>query len=459
MQNVINGIRLLLLIALGLGFLSGQGFLVIGTVFSSNFSNKRIDTSLLQAIPILIISGLVTNYGIVLLLHSLKVGLIVSGILATLGIAYFLFLLLRHNHQPIISLAPMGKWAGVACICMLFLGPILVIPLTDWDARSIWFFHAKMIYTAGSINQYTGWQDPSVAFSHAEYPNLVPTLAAQVAYLMGFWNEYLPKISLFMVLIPAVAWIFTFARRTFSFVVLLVSLLFSFYPFIWNGYMDGYFALYFSLALLLLGRYFKTFQMIDLLSSVYCLIMLLYLKNEGYLGAIVGVCVILLVLFSNIHTFSVRNLFVNYWKSLIVLIIMLIPLGLWITYKRQWGLSNDLEVGSAKSFLQIITRLRDGSLRIILNDTLVQLEVALILVGLTYFALIAWKQSLPRESIPAMIAAAMYCLGLIAIYLMTPFDLFWHLGTSIDRTMLPVVGCLLISAFFILDSLEEIANL
>src|SRR5258706_16435582 len=67
-------------------------------------------------------------------------------------------------------------------------------------------FHAKMIYTAGAFGQSTGWQNPVVAFSHPDYPNLVPTLAAQAAFVVGFWNEYIPKISLFFMLGPSIIW-------------------------------------------------------------------------------------------------------------------------------------------------------------------------------------------------------------------------------------------------------------
>ena len=350
MQNVISIIMLILLISLGLIFLLGQGWLVLGPLLHGSLLRKNREISLLQEIPLMMISGLIINYGIVLIFHSLKVSLILSGILAFLGISCFLLHFFQNYKKRIFSSTSINKWIGIAFICLLFLGPILVLPLTDWDARSIWFLHAKMIYTAGSFSQFTGWQDPSVAFSHVDYPNLVPTLAAQVAYLMGFWNEYLPKISLFFILVPAITWLFTFARRSFSFAFLLLLIPFSFYPLIWNGYMDGYLALYFTLAVLLLGIYFKTSQPIDLLSSVYCLFALLYLKNEGALAAIIGIFVILLVFVLNKRTFSLKNLFLNYWKYILVLVILLLPFGLWNLYKRQWSFLTIWEWGLCNRF-------------------------------------------------------------------------------------------------------------
>src|SRR5258706_3352936 len=93
-------------------------------------------------------------------------------------------------------------------------------------------------------------------------------------------------------LAPAIIWIFTFARRSFSFVILLLVILFNSYSFIWNGAMDGYLALYFSIATLLLGRYLSSSHSIDLISSMWCLIILFYIKNEGTLAALIGFCLI-----------------------------------------------------------------------------------------------------------------------------------------------------------------------
>ena len=77
------------------------------------------------------------------------------------------------------------------------------------------------------------------------------------------------------------------------------------------------------------------------------------------------------------------------------------------------------------------------------------------LLGLLYFASIAWKKALPKETFPAVVAAGIYCLGLIVVYLLTPHDLAWQINTSIDRTMLSVNGCLFIASYYILNGLEN----
>jgi len=172
-----------------------------------------------------------------------------------------------------------------------------------------------MIYSEGTFKALLFSNDPSIGFSHLDYPNLVPTLAAQFAFIMGFWNEYLPKISLFFILVPAVIFIFSFERRSFSFIALLITSLFTMNPWIWNGYMDGYLAIYFALSMLLFGRYLDTGKIQDLLSSILCLFLLLYLKNEGALAVIAGACSMIVVSLVRKNSISLKEFFRKNWGS------------------------------------------------------------------------------------------------------------------------------------------------
>lgn len=455
LHTALNFIKLVLLISLGLTFLLGQGWLVVGPILHGSLTIKKKDVSLLQEIPLALISGLIINYGIVLCFQSLKISLVAGCLVSIFGTCCFALYVFRYHIRQMLTPASMDKWIGIFFVCLLFLSPILAEPLKDWDARSIWFFHAKMIYMAGSFDQSAGWQHPSVGFSHTDYPKLVPTLAAQVAYIMGFWNEYIPKASLFFMLVPAVIWLFTFARRSFSFAILLLLIPFSFYPFMWNGRMDGYLALYFSIAMLLLGRYINSSQSIDMVSSLCCLFALLYLKNEGALAALTGLISIIFMHFLKKKKLFNQNRFFINWKYYLAGLMAMLPFVLWNLYKQHWNLSNDLGIGTTQSFLRIISRLADGSYKLVFQNLYKQIEGALLLLGLLYFASVAWNKSLTKEGLPALIAAGLYCLSMIIIYLLTPVPLAWHLSASIDRTMLSVNGCVFISSYYILNTIEN----
>jgi hypothetical protein len=438
-----------------LAYLLGLGWLAVGPLLHGSLTIKKRDLSLLQEIPLMMLSGLIINYGIILSFQTLLFAVIIGCIISLVGISCFTFFLIRFHTWHMLISPSLIIWVGISFICLIFLSPIVTEPLAAWDARSIWFFHAKMIYVAGSIGFSAGWQDPSIAFSHPDYPNLVPALAAQVAYAIGFWNEYIPKISLFFILIPAVTWLFTFARRSFSFIILLFLIPFCFYQQIWNGYMDGYLAFYFSIAMLLLGRHIISSQPVDLVSSVCCLLFLLYIKNEGALAAVIGLFLIILVpILKNKNVFYKKHLFVK-WKFPIAGLISLVPFILWTIYKQCWKLSNDLVIGTTSSFLNIIRRLTDGSVSLIFQSLFPQIKGALLLLALLCILYILWKKQLVKESLPALLAAGVYLLGMIIVYLLSPNDLAWHLATSIDRTMLSVNACVFIGCYFILNTIEN----
>jgi hypothetical protein len=457
LNTVISAIKLFLLISLGLTFLLGQGWLAVGPILHGSLTIKKRNIPLIQEFPLMLMCGLIINYGMILIFQSLTISLIAGGILSIFGICCFTLYVFRYHSRQILTPSSINKWIGISFICLLFLSPILSEPLIDWDGRSIWFFHAKMIYVADTIGQSAGWQQPSVVFSAPDYPNLVPALGAQVAHVMGFWNEYIPKASLFFMLVPAVAWLFTFARRSFSFVILLLLILFSSFvdATLYNGLMDAYFALYFSIAMLLLGRYINSSQPIDMVSSLCCLIALLYIKNEGALAALIGLCLIILMRLLKENPIRPKTFLLMKWKYYLAGIIALIPFALWSLYKQQWGLSNALGIGTTQSFLRIISRLTDGSYGLVFQDVYVQIKGALLLLGLLYFASVALNKSFVKESLPALTAAGIYCLGMIIIYLLTPYDLGYQLSSSITRTMLSVNGCIFIGSYYILNAIEN----
>lgn len=450
MSIVINGLKLALLLSAATIYLAGLGWLGFRLISKEN---RLGNWSLLQAFPLVLACGLIINLCIVLLLQQILPALLAGCMISAIGVYFLvrditsLHLLSTHSSKPIYP------WIGAVIVCLLFLGPILAYPLKDWDARSIWFFHAKMIYTAGTMGQSAGWQDPSVIFSHPDYPILIPVLASQIATVTGFWNEFIPKVSLFFLLIPPILWLFTFARKSLGFVFLLLLIPFTFYRWMWNGYMDGYLALYFATALLLLGRYIHSSQTIDLISGLCCMVILLYLKNEGALAVLAGIGSILWIFLLTRNTGSSNPLKID-WRYYLTGFIILLPFLLWAIYKWRWNISNDLEIGSMQSIGRIADRIGDGSYRLIFEKVFQNTEAALLFLALLWFAA-TWRNSFPREAMPALMAAGIYGLGLILVYLLTPLKLESQIGTSMERTMLTVNAGLYVACYFIISALEN----
>lgn len=454
MLAALNIIKLFLLISLGFLYLIGLGWLGIGWILNRCFNSNRNIVSLYQEIPILIFGGLIINYGLVLIFHSLDLSLIIGSILAFLGAAWYLVKKGKTFRQYNPTTDSIIKFIGVVIICGLIIGPTLLVPLSEWDARSIWFFHSKMIYSSGSFGLESGWLHASASFSHTDYPKLIPVLAAQIMHIVGFWNEYLPKLSIFFLLVPAIILLFTFYKRSFSFLLLIVLIPLSFSLQLVTGYMDGYLVLYFAIAMLLLGRFYREVKPIDLISSAFCLLLTLYIKNEGMLALIVGIVAILITLLIK----KVKDIYSSvkhYWPIFTSIGILLIPFGLWSWYKHQWGLTNDLEIGSQNSFIQLITRVSDGSIYIILKDVYFELKHGLMLLVFLLIASISLRKKVVGEIVPIITAAIVYWLGIITVYLITPRELIYHLDSSVDRTVLAVTVCTYIACYFLVDNLEK----
>lgn len=457
MSTALNLLRLFGLTAGALLYLVGLGWLIVGPLLHGNLLRRRTDSPLIDEIPLILLGGFILNFGILLILQKLNLSLIISGIFGVIGLFLFAFYLVRNHFHKVRNPDSINKWIGAVFFILLLSGPILSNALYDWDARSIWFFHAKMIYFAGSIGLEAGWQDPTVVFSQLDYPKLIPSLAAQIMYIMGFWNEYLPKVSLFLVFIPPVVWLVSLARKTFSYAFLVLLLPFSFFPWLWNGYMDGLLAFYFCIALLLFDRYTQEGRKIDLLSSFACALFLLYIKNEGSLALLVlliGFAVYFILSKWPINLKSKPGLVIQ-WRYVIIGIAALVPFVIWNIYERQWGLSSDLGLGSTESFQRLASRFTDGSLSLITEKIFKYINTSLMLLVLLLTSILLFKRPFVRESLPAIIATSLYVLGMGVIYLVTPHDLVWHLNNSTVRVMELANGGFTVACYLILHALEQ----
>ena len=435
-------------------FIFGLGY------FIANFLCLKKDNSpFMEKFPFILTTGFLINYLILLSVQSLKLSLLLGVIISGCSLAWFFMqqggkfkLVHKKIRFPLIM---------IISLLLLYYFTILSDPLEWWDARSIWFFHAKMIWSAQSINLNAGWLHPSVP--HTDYPKLIPALAAQISYVLGYWNEYAPKLSLFLILIPPVFWIFSFYSRSFSFLFLALVFPFGLKSYLWNGGMDGYVALYAAVSMLLFGRYLKSRRPLDLMSSIICLALVSNLKNEGLLIGLIGMSSIAItwVLSGKFPLSDLKKILsIHRWSWLSVIIS---PCILWsFFYKHKWGLINDLHIGTMASFSRMMNRFSDGvSFPLILKNIFFYDESAVWLSLVVFMAaiiLLTIKRRYTVSWIPALITAIVYYVCLIIIYLLTPQDLKWHLSTSVQRVMLTVSSCMLAGTYFILKELEDAAK-
>jgi hypothetical protein len=292
-----------------------------------------------------------------------------------------------------------------------------------WDARSIWLFHAKRIFIDGSLyaqlDNYADW-------SHNDYPALFSALAASLAQAVGHWNEVFPKAAvLFLLFPPLLICSGILGRRLMIFFLLGIAAICKSYLF--NGYMDALVAIYGCAILLLIidsksdTRRASQGVMITSITFTLLFLMLLLLKNEGLVIAMILIAV----------------MFINAEDKRISLIIALVSLTayfvLWKWPVLQANISNDL--GATGLINRIHERLASWS-------ELSRILAVFLKVSGIYLALYASFLLLNRkawESQKGIIQfVAVYGLILFLVYLATPHDLSWHLSTSARRTLIPL---------------------
>jgi hypothetical protein len=415
-------------------YLLGLGWLLNLVLFDKKWKELSTDERP-QFLGNLLVGGLIINFSIILIFQNLSVSIVIGGILSIVGICDFLVKNTNKVHHLVVkdsSHSKPGWYLFGLFMLLIYLTLVLTIPLIDWDARSIWFFHGKMIFLSNTIGLNAGWLHPSVQFSHVDYPKLIPAMAAQVASIMGFWNDYIPKLSLIFLLIPILFYLISLIHKDNFFLLLLFPLI-SLGKWMWNGYMDGYVALYFGMSIFYGYQFIKSRNIFFLISSINLLIMCLYLKNEGllmFVAAIIGISIFYLA----------KNIKIKITERLLIYTgFLILPFLIWNFYKLRWGLNNDLSIGSNEFFQRIGQRLIDGSLAIIIRSVEDQIIFGVILFATFFTVLLYINHKNHFGSILIFIAVGfIYSIGIIVIYLSTPHDLSWHLSTSIERTMLPV---------------------
>lgn len=405
--------------------------------------------------------GILLNYALILMGLELSTATIVGTCLGAIGAARVGSFARGRLAGPRASHWPTVAWIACAMyVLVLYYFQILSEPLFRWDARSVWFFHSKMIWSEGALRADGGWTHPSVQFSSPDYPNLVPALGAQLSALKGYWNEFVPKGSLWLILLPLVCWVFSFRRLGLAFLLLLTVFFFSLHAWLWNGYMDAYVAMYGGTALLLLGRFAAERRDVDLYSAICALGIAASTKNEGLLF---GAAALMAVGLSGlvIPAFSLRELAIKLRTApsfAVAIAIAIAPTLLWGVYKRAWGLENHVTANLPGGVGRALERVSDGSsTQYLLNFLANRATVSWLLLALVVMtaAFIRYRRVKAHPgALIAIVATALYFCGMYLVYLITPANLTWHLLTSATRVMVTVSLGLLITIFFLLTSLE-----
>ncbi len=303
---------------------------------------------------------------------------------------------------------------------------ILGNPTYSWDAWAIWLFHAKRIFFEQSIiaqlDEYAMW-------THNDYPVIAPTFAASLATLVGGWNNIFPKLAFLLMYFPPLILSIKIFNVRYHLLFLILAL-FILNLHLINGYVDGLVAIYFSFSSYLVYDIFvnKQNSFYYLLITFCFFVILSLLKNEG----IVMVTILLSIMI--IINISKKEMLQNY-KKIIFLLFSLIPILIWKINCINHNIKNDIINYNVPNILT--DRIFDyNSFKLIFKFLILDTKFILSII----FILIAFYFTKNKKIFYFSLLVGMsYIFSLFMVYLITPYDLTWHLSSSASRIIMSPV--------------------
>jgi len=330
----------------------------------------------------------------------------------------------------------------------LFIISLLALSLgsmtVDWDARSVFGFHAKRIFL--DDNLYAGFDKYMPGLMNA-YPLLPASLSATLAQIIGHWNEIYPKSTNILVLLPALFVQCSFLKNNKSILLWLMFILLFTARNLVSGLMDGLVAMYFVTNCLIIYNLFIEEHLVYgknsveinknkitlFFSGVFCGIILSLLKNEGF------VIIILLLLSTFLFKIYLKKKIRK--REIIFAILVLTPMFVWkllATYNGVYALAIGFN-----SFDQIILRLSEiNSYKLVFRYLLLNEKF---IIALLIFFFCIYKNFQNNKLVYSFVItnALMYYITLYIVYFSTPYDLSWHLISSSTRVMPTMVMILI----------------
>lgn len=333
-----------------------------------------------------------------------------------------------------------------------------LLPVRGWDSWLIWFFKARVFFIDGGVDG-AFLLNPDYAYSHPDYPLLVPLSVAWVYTALGHAAEMQAKI-LYPLQFASMLFIFNYAVKKVSgpsYAMLFTTLL-SLTPIILvhaggfpssvgplaGGDYVGYADLMLSICFLSAGVFLYLGMTgggsSHLVLSAIFLGLGAWTKNEGLPLAAFGLLLIA------VHSIAGRR----DWKPLVisacVLALFILP---WSAYKARLALESDL--AGAMSLSVFIANA--GRLKLVLATALDYMFFQTGLFTFTWWAFVAsavlnWRGFGSRPLLFLYLLLFFQLSLYLFVYVVTPFDVLWHMRTSIDRLILHMAPlAMLIAAF------------
>ncbi len=353
-----------------------------------------------------------------------------------------------------------GFCAVLACAVAGLVLVSINKPHGGGDAYAIWNMRARFMFRGHEL--WTRGFSEIIAWSHPDYPLLIPSSIARLWTYIGFDTHRVPQVlSGFFTFATVAALSSSLAvlRSARHGVVAALFLLATAYFVRLGGdqYADipmGFFILSTAVLLVLSEATPATGGSRGLLSLAGLTTgFAAWTKNEGMLF-------VLAVTFAILATTLIRRGLRNSVRTLGFFLIGLLPVLLVVLYfKARYAPPNDL-FGS-HDLGPFIARLKDSHRYALIarafGNELLRWGNGLTAVFVVYLVASGVRSRRPHPTFVSagFIALALMFVGYFFVYVLTPLDLSWHLGTSLERLLLQMWPAFLFLLFLVIRPAEE----
>jgi hypothetical protein len=315
---------------------------------------------------------------------------------------------------------------------------VYMAPITLWDSRSVWFFLAKQLALNGRLLP----EDAALyAWAHPEYPLLYPGVTAFFSAL-GPWDERQAAFSLFVLFGTMLALLFAVARSAIgrwggaAFVLIPWGYLFGNSL---SGYADGFVAL--SLLIGLFGFYRRKTEPIGWLGVWSAAL----IKREGLVLGLVAAA---------LHTVLGKSARGRNWLLRIVPFLGFVPAVLHSSWAKRVGAPGDFAKAHLPPHGAEIAARVDAIWDALRNLTFTRGPASIGLAGLALAVVFLPNWHRRPGGIVALGTGLAGLAFILCAFLITPFDIRWHIQTALDR-LVTQVALLLVAAGVLLTAAEE----
>ncbi|MBD2093803.1 hypothetical protein H6F90_01370 [Trichocoleus sp. FACHB-591] len=355
----------------------------------------------------------------------------------------------------------------IALIVNIFSFLLLSVrePHGGWDAWAIWNMRARFIFRSGE--HWRNAFSSAMAWSHIDYPLLIPSLVTRSWAYVGDETTLVPA---------TLAAVFTFS--TLGFLVSSLSVLSGKK----QGSIAGLLLLsspvfikfgasqcadiplgFFILSTIVLLTYRDIYNYNSLRKNYTLTILAGFMtgfaastKNEGMLFLVaVSTAQILLLPFAN-----TKKEYRSQLKQVCLFLLGLLPLlGLLLYFKGNIAPSS--EFLDSQNLKNVFSRISDFSRYIVIvKEFSKQLGYYVAILGacLLFLGFKLEKQKLAGIT-TALLTIFLMLLGYACVYLITPYDLSWHLVSSLDRLLIQLWPVSVFTCFLVIRIRHKEMNL